>query len=691
MLRIPGKQVYQWVDRLAPHLDGSHTVEELTEGLSTDRVEMVSQLVEMLAGAGFVKDVEADRSHTLSAAEIDAYAREIAFIDYFCESAAARFQEFRHTRVVAIGSGQTVTALVAANLAVGLRNVEVMTTGECATDFELCQQHLYAARRRDPDQTLTVHEVPGWDGDEGAVRTALGPFDAVVHVCDRPMLARAMMLDRVCRAQGTVLVQAVVVGDQVWIGPLTGPDNEPAERWESAWRRLQATRSGSVRRRYAFTDEPFAPFSEYLTAATAALVANHASFEVFKHLTGISAAQTRSQMLRVDLETLHTTSHQFWPHPSCVPTAQVPLPAPELLAETVAGLARGEPLDEEEFSQRVRGCFDDELGLFTSIGEGDWHQLPLNVCRVAISNPALLADLDGPLTAVGMGTYLGAARRRAAQRACEVYAASVVDSRRLVQTTGVQTTGVQTTGVQTTGVQGTGQDVQVWGYDLAEQQPRLVPAAQVFPPLRGLVPSVVTAPGVASGWCWAEAVATALAAVCQALTVAGLDVDGAPFPLVDLEPGSTLDEDGSRYAQILRTWDVPVAVYEVTGALGIPSFAFCVGDKTVAYRTELDTRDALRLGLEQTLQYEQARTQQQPDYAPPDVADLPLRARGVSPASPRSSDAGDWIDRQHRLSAALVRQGYRVVVVPLDHDPVVTAVLPYLVNVVVEPRQSHDH
>ncbi|MGH3769503.1 MAG: hypothetical protein ACRDTX_30885, partial [Pseudonocardiaceae bacterium] len=124
---------------------------------------------------------------------------------------------------------------------------------------------------------------------------------------------------------------------------------------------------------------------------------------------------------------------------------------------------------------------------------------------------------------------------------------------------------------------------------------------------------------------------------------------------------------------------------------GIPSFAFCVGDKTVAYRTELDTRDALRLGLEQTLQYEQARTHQQPDYAPPDVADLPLRARGVSPASPRSSDAGDWIDRQHRLSAALVRQGYRVVVVPLDHDPVVTAVLPYLVNVVVEPRQSHDH
>ncbi|MGH4004477.1 MAG: hypothetical protein ACRDSO_10245, partial [Pseudonocardiaceae bacterium] len=202
VLRIPGKQVYQWVDRLAPYLDGNHSLAELTDGLSADRVEMVDQLVEMLAGAGFVKDVEADESHTLSPAEADAYAPEIAFIDYFCDSAAARFEAFRHTRVVAVGSGQTVTALVAANLSVGLRNVEVLVTGECPTHLERCYQHLETARQRDPDQKLTVQTVTGWDGDEGAARAALGPYDAVVHVSDRPMLERARMLDRVCRAEG---------------------------------------------------------------------------------------------------------------------------------------------------------------------------------------------------------------------------------------------------------------------------------------------------------------------------------------------------------------------------------------------------------------------------------------------------------------------------------------------------------
>ncbi len=682
VLRIPGKQVYQWVDRLAPYLDGTRSLAELTDGLSADRAEMVDQLVEMLAGAGFIKDVEADDSHTLSPAETDAFAPEIAFIDYFCDSAAARFQAFRHTRVAAVGSGQIVTALVAANLAVGLRTVDVLITGECSTDLDRCHQHLETARQRDPEQTLIVQMATGWDGDEGAARAALGSFDAVVHVCDRPMLARAAMVDRACRAQGKVLVQAVVVGDQAWIGPLTGPDDEQAGGWESAWRRLQATRTGpsAGRRRFSFADDPLAPISEYLAPPTAALVANHASFEVFKHLAGIPVAETRGQLLRVDLETLRTTAHRFRPHPACLPVAAVTPSSPEALVQTVDRLAGGEPTDEQVFSHQVRDCFDDELGLFTSIDEGDLQQLPLNVCRVTISNPALLPEPDEPLTAIGAGTDMGMARRRAAQRACELYAASVVDQRRLVQANG--------------------QGVRVWGYDLAEQRPRLVAAASVFPPLHGLVPSLDSAPWLASGFSWAQAVATALASVCQQLTVADLDLDGEPFPLVDLDAAllgtGVLDEQGARYAAILRTWDVPVAVYEVTGTLGIPSFAFCVGNETVAYRTGVDVREALRCGLEWTVAHVQARTNHQPDYAPPDVADVadvadvPHRARGMRPTLPQSmlqlSGSGDWVYQQHRLCDALIKHGNRVVVVPLDHDPAVTDVLPYIVNLVVEPR-----
>ncbi|MEO7196535.1 MAG: TOMM precursor leader peptide-binding protein [Pseudonocardiaceae bacterium] len=666
VLRIPGKQVYQWVDRLAPYLDGNHSLAELTDGLSADRVEMVDQLVEKLTAAGFVKDVEADCAHTLSPAETDAYAAEIAFIDYFCDSAAARFQALRDTRVAAVGSGQTVTALVAANLAVGLRTVEVLLTSECPTDLDRCYQTLETARQRDPDQTLTIEVATGWDSEE-AIRVALAPFDAVVHLCDRPMLARAAMLDRVCRLAGTVLIQAVVMGDQVWIGPLTGPDDELAAGWESAWRRLQATRTGPALQRqgFAFTDDRDAPVSAYLTSTTAALVANHASFEVFKHLAGVPVPETRGQLLRVDLETLRTTAHRFQGHPASAAAAALAPPGPEALAETVAELARRAPVDEQVFSEQVRDCFDSELGLFTAIDEGELQQLPVNVCRVTISNPALLPQLDEPLTTVGVGIDMGMARRRAAQRACELYAASVVDERRLID------------------------GMWVWGYDLADKQPRRVTAEAVFPTLRGLVPSLEAAPWLASGFSWAQAVATALASVCQRLTVAELDgigeLDwaGEPFPLVDLDAG-VLDEHGARYLRILRTWGVPVAVYEVTGTLRIPSFVFCAGDRTVAYRTALDPRDGLRRGLEQVVAHEQARANRQSDYAPPAVADLPNRARGVRPTLLQPGGSGDWIHQQHQLCDALAQRGHRVVVVPLDHDPAVTEVLPHIVNLVVE-------
>ncbi|MGH3693809.1 MAG: TOMM precursor leader peptide-binding protein [Pseudonocardiaceae bacterium] len=644
----------------------------MTDGLSTDRAQMVDQLIEMLAGAGFVKDVEADRSHTLNPADTNAYAAEIAFIDYFCDSAAARFQEFRHARVVAVGSGQTLISLVAANLAVGLRNVEVLVTGECPTNLDRLHQHLEAARQRDPEQTLAVQTVMDWDDDEGAVRAALEPFEAVVHVSDRPMLARARMLDRICSPVGKVLIQAVVVGDQAWIGPLIGSDDKPGAGWESAWRRLQATRTGPAARRaaFAFTDDPTARLSQYLTPPTAALVANHASFEVFKHLTGVPVLETRGQLLRVYLETLQTTAHRFRPHPSCLPTAQIVAPSPEALAETVERLAGSEPTDEQAFSQQVRNCFDEQLGLFTFLDEGEFQQLPLNVCHVTISNPALLTEPDEPLAAVGFGTDMGMARRRAAQRACELYAVGVVDERRLVHDNG--------------------QGAQVWGYDLAEDQPRKITAASVFPTLRGLAPSLHSAPWLASGFSWAEALATALNAVCQQLTVSALDLDGEPFPLIDLDAG-VLDEQGARYVQILRTWDVPVAVYEVTGALQVPTFAFCAAEAaasppTVAYQSGVDVPGALRRGLEQTVASVQARVNHQPDYAPPDVTDLPHRVRGVRPTMLHPSSPGDWVHQQQRLSAALVRQGYRVVVVPLDHDPALAAVLPYLVNLVVEPE-----
>lgn len=665
VLTIPGKQVYHWVERLAPYLDGSHTVDELTAGLSADRRQMVAQLVEVLAEGGFSKDVTDDRSHTLSAAEARAYASEIAFIDYFCDSAPHRFQTFRQAWTVAVGSGLTLTALVQANLHVGVRNIDVVLTGECPTDRARHQEYLEVARQRDPDQVLAEQTVTGWDGDEQATRAALRPFDAVVHVSDRPMLARAQRLDRICRADATIFIQAVVVGDRAWIGPLVSPDQPAGAGWESAWRRLQANRTSPAQRRmFALVDDPAAPVSEPLTAPTKAIVANHLSFAVFKHLTGVPAAETQARMLTIDLETLQTQSHQFLPHPSVLPLDRAAQPTAEAFLQSIRKLERGAVLDEQDFSQRAPACIDEALGLLTAIDEQDLHQLPLHVSRVGVSNPALLPEPGEPITTVGVGTDLAMARRRAAQRACGLYAASIVDERRLVHTDG--------------------DGAQVWGYDLTEHRPRLVPAVAVFPTLRGLAPSPAAAPWLASGFSWVEAACKALISVCRQLTMAELDTNGAPFPRIDLQVVH-LDEQGARYRRILQTAGVTVAAYQATGTLGVPSFAFCVGDHTVAYSSDIDVLHALRSGLEQTVTHEQARANQQPVYAPGKVRALPQRLRNSKLTLPQLNGTGSWADRQRWLADALQRAGRRVVAVPLDHDPGIANVLPYIVNLVVEP------
>ncbi|MER5348501.1 hypothetical protein ABT030_51520 [Streptomyces mirabilis] len=131
----------------------AHTLQDLTAGLSSDRRNTVVGLVTALVDKGFIKDVTEDRPHTLTAEEERAYAPEIAFIDYWRDSAAHRFQLFRDSSILAIGAGDTLTALVRANLFSGLKRVHVMTTDECPMGDGWSTQLAVSARQRDPRQS----------------------------------------------------------------------------------------------------------------------------------------------------------------------------------------------------------------------------------------------------------------------------------------------------------------------------------------------------------------------------------------------------------------------------------------------------------------------------------------------------------------------------------------------------------
>jgi putative thiazole-containing bacteriocin maturation protein len=322
-LKIKGKVIHRWVESLAPYLNGKHSLAQITAGLDTEKKAMVTDLVNTLLTNGFLKDLSQDLPHHLSQTERETYATEIAFIDSFCDSAAARFERFREHQVLLIGSGLTLTGLVHASLKCGLRQVAVITTPECETNTRRHQQYLDLFHKGDPRQTLRQIDAPAWD-NEAEVLTTLQPFDTILHVSDRPMLARARMLNQLCVTHKKNLLQAAIVNDHAWIGPLVCQEEGC---WECAMLQIQGNLTNIQEQlpADALQDQTSAQTcgtstqatSRFIALPTAAFVANLLSFELLKHLTEAGPVETKGNLIEVDLETLRVQKHPVMPHPHC--------------------------------------------------------------------------------------------------------------------------------------------------------------------------------------------------------------------------------------------------------------------------------------------------------------------------------------------------------------------------------------
>ncbi|MCU7826896.1 hypothetical protein, partial [Kitasatospora sp. DSM 101779] len=408
---LKGASTYEWIQRIAPLLDGTRTLGELCATVPEQSRAALAKLTLLLLGKGYVKDVLDDRPHTLTADLARTYAANIAFVEYFVDSPELRFERYREAAVVLSGAGPLLQALTNSQLRSGLRTASVAPFAESPFDRGRVAEHLTAARALDPDQHVAYLEAADDD------RLVAGA-DLVLHVADRPMIGRALRLPRAARAADASFAQAVAVGDEAWIGPVIGKDGD-ATAWESAWRRLCALApdlAGADLRDHL----ELAP-SEFLRGPTVALVANQLCFAAFRHLTGIDRGGAADRLVRFDLETLETATHAFLPHPLALPAVPDDPARP-------AVLSAAPPVDDEELGRRAVECVDARTGVFAEITERDYEQLPLFVSEVVVSDPVGLAG--GPFPVHGYGESVVESRQRAVRRAFERYAAVMSDPRR---------------------------------------------------------------------------------------------------------------------------------------------------------------------------------------------------------------------------------------------------------------------
>jgi hypothetical protein len=582
---LTGRSLYRWIERLTPYLDGQHTVAELTAELPVERRAAVERLVGELHRLNLVRDLSAQAPHSLTSRELQTYAPEIAYLEDFLDDAHSRFQRYRDTPVLAVGSGTALLALVRAIVQSGIRDVLVDGLDDASV------RELLAGRAElDPHQRI-----------HGAAK-AVDQATLVLHMADLSTPDPAVLDEQVAAAGGR-LVQAVFTGDEAFVGPFA-----TAERPESSWRAAWARLARPVTK----------PTTRFRTPPTEAIVANQVVFTAFKHLTGVTAREDPPTVSRLDLVTLETTSHRVVPHPLALPLSEPAEARPDI--------------DEDEFSRRATELVDAEFGVVRAVEELHFAQFPLRLARAEVAG------------AVAFGAALdsGRARSVAVQRGLELYCAQLVDPRRVA-------------------------DGRVRGFNAVDGSEVLVPAKDVHPD----VPFRELPVGVASGPTWTDAVQAGLLAQCRWLAMAGLAGDGVFTRVEDVE----LDETGARYRELVRLLGKQIDIYDIGVVPGAEVFAFCVDGRCVAYQAGLTAAAAVRDGYEALLLDHQSTANRQFAYAPPAVPAL------------RPERMGAALRTRHEgvvsLAESLAANGHRPVVVPLDHDPAVRAVLPNVVRVVL--------
>ncbi|WP_270168060.1 hypothetical protein [Paenibacillus sp. SYP-B4298] len=109
---LKGKNMYDWMERLVPYLNGEQTVEQLTAALSEAHKQTIEQLLQELVSRSVVVDAAADAQVKLSPRELELYKQTLLFLECQCDEGREKFRFFRKSRVLLLGRGAVHASLV---------------------------------------------------------------------------------------------------------------------------------------------------------------------------------------------------------------------------------------------------------------------------------------------------------------------------------------------------------------------------------------------------------------------------------------------------------------------------------------------------------------------------------------------------------------------------------------------------
>lgn len=699
-MAMKGKALADWLERLTPVLDGQHDLTTICQTFPEAKRPLLKQFLLALTEHGYLKDTTHDLPHTLSAETVAAYEPAITFIDAHTDSGGYRFERFLTTPVLAIASGECLLALAHALLETGNRAISLLDSGEEETSAARLAEILEVQQERDRQLSWTLRGAETWQDEEEVARLCASA-QTVLYFGTARSLADVARLAEYCQRGGVSFLPALIFEDEIHIGPFQHPDYPGC--WQCYWRRSQAARGLP-----AYTAEG-APVSTGTVPSLAAvgkpapgIVANMLAFEFFKYATDVRK-NTLDGMVRVlELERLQSVKHQLFPHPLCT-LCSAPTDAARETAlaelERLRGLSLSvEPPNEEEMEQWI----DKNSGIFTSVDDRDYHQLPLVRSQIEVPLASEDAYELPVIRAAGLdyAEVRGSLLRQAAGR----YLTSLADERRACRGTYEQ---FQDKAIYPAWLSGWQKDERqtwqtslawIWGAELITSDkltPVLLPGAALAPYSSWndgqdgpLFAPQAGATGVAVSW--SQALAEGLAAL--SLTLA------PPNALLvrRIAPDAySSDELCTAYLTMLNILGERVTLLEQPSLPGIPGIAIYVNERCIGLTAHWNMLCAVRQALQRAVLAAQIRRtpgpgEQETQFASPahELADLPDDLPISATLGPSLAEAEDYVGAWPALLACLQEHGWRIAVAALSRDRTLERVLPCALRVLALRREG---
>ncbi|MFJ5927674.1 TOMM precursor leader peptide-binding protein [Kitasatospora sp. NPDC092948] len=431
---VTAKDAYRFASLIVPHLNGRHTVAEISQGFGEHHRTMFTELVRTLYTRGFARDAgpAPEGPSPLTPEAAARFGPQIEYVDHYVGDAEERFHRFRQTRVAVLGDDELARWSVLSLLRNGCATVGVLPgLTELAGYAEIETETAALTKAGCPAEVATLTPAAA---DHG--RAELDGYDVVLVTGPEGPRRIARLLEAGL-PDGRLLLPAWTIGANAVIGPLMSADRTGC--WLCAALRLgTGARAGDAADLWSDL-APLAPLStgsRQPHGPLAAMLGNLLGYEVFRITTGALPAETDGRLLVQDLDSLDVVGEPLHPHPRCARcTAD---DRPDLAGLDLAGLDLAGAGREEDFStedgasEAALAELDDRAvlvgphaGVFARYADDDWRQTPLKAGTVTLN----LAPGVQRTVSAGDVHHVAGARLRALYRAAEVYAEHAVPPR----------------------------------------------------------------------------------------------------------------------------------------------------------------------------------------------------------------------------------------------------------------------